>query len=54
MADWRQNEVVLTGQPVYVAYEIYVEAVNEEGAAEHKPKHIIGFSSQDGKWLDCW
>lgn len=49
VTDWRQNEIAIPMQPVYKTYEIFVEAVNEEGSAEETPERIIGFSSQDGR-----
>ena len=54
MSDWRLNEIVVYQQPIYKAYEIYVEAVNNEGTAVEKPHSVIGFSSQDGEFGFCF
>lgn len=49
VADWRQSELVIEGQPTYKEYVVYVEAVNDIGPAPGSPNKIIGFSSEDCK-----
>ena len=50
VTNWRQGELVIDGQPIYAEYELWVQAVNKEGAA--KPQTLdrrIGYSGQAGQ-----
>ncbi|ELT96380.1 hypothetical protein CAPTEDRAFT_147499 [Capitella teleta] len=49
--DADQDELIISEQPIYKPYEIYVLAVNEVGEAVAPPKMTIGYSGEDGEFL---
>jgi hypothetical protein len=48
------NLLVIDGQLVYRPYEVFVEAVNEIGAAVEPHRKVIGYSSEDSKQLEIF
>ena len=44
-----RSSLIVSHQPIYKPYELYVLSVNRMGEAVLPPKMVVGYSSEDGE-----
>lgn len=49
VTDWKQHRLVISGQPVFTQFEVYVVATNEAGRAAGSANKVLGYTGEGGE-----